>query len=83
MDDDIVSRIRQQANAGYIDEHEVMLREAADEIERLRHELGMAHADLAMYIDRTAADEIERLRAEVEHYKTLYYKHAMEETRES
>jgi len=30
-----------------------------------------------------AAGEIERLRAEVEHYKTLYYKHAMEETRES
>lgn len=33
---DIVARIREQANAGYIDEHEVMLREAADEIERLR-----------------------------------------------
>jgi len=31
-----VARIREQANAGYIDEHEVMLREAADEIERLR-----------------------------------------------
>ena len=24
-DDDIVARIREQANAGYIDEHEVML----------------------------------------------------------
>jgi len=35
VSDDIVSRIRAQANAGYIDEHEVMLREAADEIERL------------------------------------------------
>ena len=30
-----------------------------------------------------AANEIKRLRAEVEHYKTLYYKHTMEETRES
>lgn len=36
MTDDIVTRIREQANAGYIDEHEVMLRIAADEIERLR-----------------------------------------------
>lgn len=30
-----------------------------------------------------AANEIKRLRAEVEHYKTLYYKHTMEATRES
>ena len=29
-----------------------------------------------------AAAEIERLRTEVEHYKTLYYKHTMEDTRE-
>ena len=36
MTDDIVTRIREQANAGYIDEHEVMLRIAADEIERLQ-----------------------------------------------
>jgi len=77
MIDDIVTRLREFGDSYGLDY------EAADEIERLRHELGMAHADLAMYIDRTAADEIERLRAEVEHYKTLYYKHAMEETRES
>jgi hypothetical protein len=39
MSYDIVARIREQANAGYIDEHEVMLREAADEIERLREQV--------------------------------------------
>lgn len=39
MTDDIVARIREQANAGYINEHEVMLREAADEIERLHTQL--------------------------------------------
>lgn len=32
---------------------------------------------------RDAADEIKRLRAEVEHYKTLYYKQAMEADCES
>jgi hypothetical protein len=32
---------------------------------------------------RDAINEIERLLAEVEHYKTLYYKQAMEATRES
>jgi hypothetical protein len=32
---------------------------------------------------RDAIKEIERLLAEVEHYKTLYYKHTMEDTRES
>jgi len=34
--DDIVTRIREQAYAGYIDEHYDMLLFAADEIERLR-----------------------------------------------
>jgi hypothetical protein len=38
MTDDIVTRLRQQADSGYIDEHDVMLRIAADEIERLREE---------------------------------------------
>lgn len=33
-------------------------------------------------ITTEAADEIERLRAEVEHYKTLYYKQATEATHE-
>lgn len=36
MTDDIVTRLREQADSGYIDEHDVMLRIAADEIERLR-----------------------------------------------
>ena len=35
MTDDIVTRLREQADSGYIDEHDVMLRIAADEIERL------------------------------------------------
>jgi hypothetical protein len=38
MTDDIVTRLRQQAYAGYIDEHYYMLLIAADEIERLRTE---------------------------------------------
>ena len=45
MTDDIVTRLREQADSRYIDEHDVMLRIAADEIERLRNAIFAIHEE--------------------------------------
>ena len=60
MTEDIVTRIREQANAGYIDEHEVMLHIAADEIERLRAEIN------ALCNAQDGWGRVPRLEAEIE-----------------